>query len=302
MNQDNYHIVKTIAQTAIEEMQTYLLSCKSEEWKPETKLDGSIVTPLEIHLDEIVSALVVEMGLAVVSEEGKEDKTTLTSGNYVLIDINDGSANLDYCVQQAFQHGDINTYFTHDLENRYYDHGLLVTIIKDGQPQYAAVLNYRTGECLFLDGIERKYHQEFFPMPDQIKPKGILDPTITQLPDKHIYYNKSTAGSHPLVVEFEKREKINSEKYQRIVQGAIGFRGLLVQLSNSASSFTIGRNTSIWDVGPACVAAKISGGIVLDLNGKPITFTQYFQLPGNGVIIYRENEPGWITDFLKNER
>jgi fructose-1,6-bisphosphatase/inositol monophosphatase family enzyme len=279
MNRDQIHILFTeLIATAQTILADYL---QAHHFTVETKIDHSPVTEADKHIDRTLSQMCRDHGLAVLSEESKHSLELIQTGNYMTIDPIDGTKGLVEHLKHI-QDGKFNP----DIGRRC-DCALLLGLVQNGQPTYAAYYNYVTAESVFLDAESQEI----------IRQRDInLDFQDT------LYSN----------CKDQKPEDATSEKLlqmfpqtQIVVQGAVGIRTLYTFINKATNSTTFARVESgfgLWDILPAMCASKIFGGQLYDGFGEPVQLDQYITIPGKGVLAIKGEKFAQVREWFSHSQ
>lgn len=243
------------------------------------KIDKTLVTACDEHIDKVLSEYAKKEGFSVVSEEGEHSLQTVQSGNYLTIDPIDGSLGYIDHVQFAVENGGIETFLQRDLGPTH-DFCLLLGIVENGIPQYACCYHYVTGEIILLDAN----HPEKNYIENQCRMRNYenacyMDQRKGEILQENLLKNNDTKG---------------------IVQATLGLKSLYTFLNPHKNAITIHRvqKAGLWDILPAAVAHQIYGGLLLDDTGNPVEFTKYVILPGNGATAIKGEKYQYITSVL----
>ena len=279
---DAYSLFEKMIELASAEIVSFTKKNRLKVGHKKDRVSGiTFVTACDKHLDRLLSELVKNRGLSVVSEEGKADLAALKSGNYITIDAVDGTIGYVAHANSSASKGLNNPCIDPSLDKKN-DYCLLVGIVENGTPRFGCCFNYVTGEKIFLDSESNLY-------------------TIRTGARDRAYQGR-------VVQYFEDRSKdaINKRIFEdlsvdkRFNVGAFGLRMLLVQLGNheSAVAAHFAQENGLWDILPAAVAAQFTGAVILDGNGNKLEYTKYITIP-EGVIIHSGDKFSWIGNELK---
>lgn len=252
---------------------------KAKSLSAEHKADKSVVTECDKVIDNTLSSMARESGLAVVSEEGEHVLDIVKSGNYVAIDPIDGTLGYIEYVNYALENDGIDTFLQKDL-GAASDFCLLLGIVENGDPQYGAVYNFITKEKILIDGNEknnlrrenniRNYRQRFAVYVDQ-RPGDFIEQALIALPDVSV-----------------------------IKQAALGLKSIYTIINPHEAAVTVHRvqKAGLWDIMPSAVAARAFGGKVYDDKGRQLKLNEYIILPGTGATIIKGEKFNFVLDSL----
>jgi len=234
----------------------------SKSLELEKKADKSFVTQFDKKINTLLSHYAAGKGFKIISKEGQHLRKVVKSGSYITINPIDGT-------RGYIKH--INTFkcnpkiYNKKLLGPLADHCLLLGIVKHSQPLYACCYNYVTDENIFLDGIMKRIVFEG---------KRIR----SLLTAKNACYTGTRTNDNIT------REILADKNITQIMLSPFGLRALLVQIGNHENAITVhhAQQTGLWDVLPACVASKITGGTILDDTGHKVILNKYIMLPGKG--------------------
>lgn len=275
-----YSLFENLISTAEKELLDFTLS---SSFDIEHKADKSVVTNCDKRIDDRLSEIARDEGFAIVSEEGEHVQQIVESGNYLTIDPIDGTLGYIEYVNAALEKGNINEFLKEDMGAQS-DFCLLIGIVENGIPQFAACYNYITKEKILIDGSDannlvrennvRGYNQKFAVYVDQRKGDYVED-KLTALEDVAV-----------------------------IKQAALGLKSLYTVLNPHDSAATVHRvqTAGLWDIMPAGVAARAFGGNVYDDQGNLLNLKKYIILPGKGATILKGDKFHFVLDELKLPR
>jgi 3'-phosphoadenosine 5'-phosphosulfate (PAPS) 3'-phosphatase len=248
----------------------------------EHKADKSAVTQCDKRIDERLTALAHETGLQVVSEEGEHVLNIVKSGNYMTIDPIDGTLGyIDY-VNYAIENGGLPTFAQKDLGAKS-DFCLLLGIVEQGRPKYGACYNFVTKEKILIDA-ENKH-------------------SLIRNHNVRNYNQTNAAYFDQRFIDDGINKKLQSMSNVDIVtQAALGLKSLYTLINPHENAVTVHRvqSAGLWDIMPAAVAANAFGGIILDDQGNPLTFTDYILLPGKGATVIKGDLFNFVAEELRN--
>ncbi len=148
---DAYALFEELIKSAQGELLKFTLSAPLSVDK---KADKSLVTGCDKTIDQKLTEISQQHGLKVVSEEGEHVRSIVNSGNYITIDPIDGTLGyIDY-VNKARESGDIKTFLKTDFGPEH-DFSLLLGIVENSKPRFAACFNYVTKEKILLDALDK---------------------------------------------------------------------------------------------------------------------------------------------------
>lgn len=250
---------------------------KSHDLNAQEKEDKTLVTECDKAIDIELSNIAKDYDLNVVSEEGEHLEEVLKKGNYITIDPIDGTNGYIEYVKRS---GKSNIFET-DLGAEY-DFGLLLGIVEDGIPQFAALYNYVTHEKILLDSSSKEN-------------------TIREN-DKRIYDQKNVLYVGKRGVEDVIKDLAKDPEISLAHQSSCGLKSVYIIINQHENAMTIylGQSAGIWDILPAVVAAKAYGGELCDGNGDPIVLNQYVMTPGKGLLVIKGEKFKFVVDRLKN--
>jgi len=245
----------------------------------EKKADKTSVTECDQSIDRKLSDIARNNGLQVVSEEGEHVIDIVKSGNYITIDPIDGTLGYIENVNYAIANSGIKTFGNIDLGPQS-DFCLLLGIVENNIPAYAAVYNYITKEKILIDANTsyisrenntRNYNARFCFYMDQ-REGGQLERSIKEMPE-----------------------------VTSVVQAALGLKSVYTIINPHEAAVTIHRvqSAGLWDIMPAAVAARAFKACVLDDNGNDLEFNKYIILPGKGSTIIKGNKFQFVREELK---
>ena len=223
------------------------------------KLDKTIVTSCDLHIDKILSKIARLNGFQVISEEGEKDKAIVKSGNYLTIDPIDGSLGYIEHIDYAIRHGGIDNFLKIDI-GPMSDFCLLIGIVEKGAPRFGCCYHYVTKERILLDS-------------------ETLDNCIIEN-KKRKYSGKDVCYVGPRRISTQSREILNIGGVGRIVQATLGLKSLYALINNHKNAILIHaeQQSGLWDVLPSAVAARVFGGAILDGNGKNLIYNKYVNI------------------------
>ncbi len=249
----------------------------------DTKADKSLVTECDKAIDIKLTKLSLEQGLKVVSEEGEHVKDIVQGGNYITIDPIDGTLGyIDY-VNNAVESGNISNFLKSDLGPEH-DFSLLLGIVEDSQPRFAACFNYVTKEKIFIDALDKN--------------NLIRENNIRNYTQKYAAYLDQRFLDDPITTQI-----ISLPEVTPVKQATLGLKSLYAVLNPHEAAVTVHRvqTAGLWDVLPAAAAAKAFGGNVYDGNGDLLVLNDYIILPGNGASVIKGEKFQFVVEELKNK-
>ena len=253
-----------------------------QPFEKEQKADKSMVTDCDKMLDTKLSAMAWETGFQVLSEEGDHAEDILHSGNYFIIDPIDGTNRYINNINFALEQGSINRFLEKDLGSDH-DFALLLGIVENGIPQYAAVYVYTTGEKILVDGNNKDN------LVRENNVRNFTGKDVVYTHNEHVGQIEKTVSSLPDVT--------------LISQSAYGIKSLytLINPHENAMAPHKKNNMGLWDVMPAAVAARAFGGQVYDGQGKPLVCTEYVYIPPRGAIVVKGEKFLSMLDLLQDK-
>ena len=251
----------------------------SQNFKIEQKVDKTLVTNCDYHIDKILTNYAKSRNLLVVSEEGDKINKIVEGGNYITIDPIDGSLGYIEYVNNAIQNEGIRSFLSKDLGPES-DFCLLIGIVENGQPKYGCCFHYVTKEKILLDS--------------ENKSKCIIENSVRNYKSKSVIYIDPRPGD-----EIQKKI-MDMDNVSNITQATLGLKSLLTILNNHENAITIHRvqDAGLWDILPTAVATKIFGGILLDDKGNDVVYNKYIILPGKGATCIKGNKFIFVKDEL----
>lgn len=256
---------------------------QSQKLSVDQKADKTVVTACDYHLDRVLSEFATSQGMSVVSEEGKQEKKIVKSGNYLTIDPIDGSLGYIEHVNYALQHGGITTFLSKDLGPAS-DFCLLVGIVENGSPRYGCCFHYITHEKWLLDAES----------PD--------DCVIKHTKRRYACLNAIYVDPRP---GEEIQQQISEvPDVTAIQQATLGLKSLYTVINKHENAITIHRvqRAGLWDILPTAVAIKAFGGRLLDDSGDEVVYDKYVILPGKGATCIKGNRFLYVKDELKRNQ
>ncbi len=277
MTQDQaFKLFNQMIDEASKELFEFTLSTKLSI---EKKADKTSVTECDQSIDRKLSDIARNNGLQVVSEEGEHVIDIVKSGNYITIDPIDGTLGYIEYVNYALERNGINT-FGHINLGAQSDFCLLLGIVENNIPAYAAVYNYITKEKILINANTSYIFREN---------------NIRNYNSKFCFYMDQREGG-----ELERYVKEMPE-VTSVIQAALGLKSIYTIINPHEAAVTIHRvqSAGLWDIMPAAVAARAFNASVLDDNGNDLEFNKYIILPGKGSTIIKGNKFQFVREELK---
>jgi 3'-phosphoadenosine 5'-phosphosulfate (PAPS) 3'-phosphatase len=241
-----------------------------KEMMIEEKADKSLVTEVDVIINEFLRDEFAPLGFPFVGEESEDeiDLDAIKNGTYLTVDPIDGTSNF---VKM----------FNGELDKPALDNVTLISLVKEGVPVVGICLNHYTGE---LDVAINDGDVRF---------------------ESHIELGMLAGLGHPGVEGRERVGRLNSrealimgskaddpinQKYSSQMPtaqiGGLGFR--IISLSNKALQrglvYHKKQKAGLWDLAAPNVFASLNGVTILDGDGNPLDFTQGPYFPGHGAM------------------
>jgi len=230
-------------------------------------------------IDQRLTQIAHEHNLQVVSEEGEHVLDIVKSGNYITIDPIDGTLGYIEYVNSALEKGNLHEFGKTDLGAKS-DFCLLLGIVIDNKPVFAAVYNFITKEKILVSAD-----------PVEI----IRENNVRGYNAKNCFYLDQREGG-----QLEQEVKAMSD-VTSIVQAALGLKSIYTIVNAHENAITIHRvqSAGLWDIMPAAVAALAFNARVLDDNGNELKLNEYIILPGKGATFIKGEKFQFVKDKLK---
>ncbi len=273
-----FSLFEELIKTAQEELVKFTLASPLSIDK---KADKSLVTECDKVIDQKLTEIAQSHGLQVVSEEGEHVKDMVKSGNYITIDPIDGTLGyIDY-VNKAVELGDITSFLKTNLGPEH-DFSLLLGIVEDAQPRFAACFNYVTKEKILVDALDKR--------------NLIRENNLKNYTQKFAIYSDPRFLNDPIVNKLLSLPEVTS-----INQATFGLKSIYTILNPHQAAITLHRvqAAGLWDVLPAAVAAKAFGGHIYDDNGDILVLNDYIVLPGNGAAVIKGDMFQFVVEDLR---
>lgn len=234
----------------------------------DAKIDRSLVTDCDKTIDMRLTQIAKANGFQVISEEGVHSQQIVETGNYLTIDPIDGTLGyLDYC-QAYTKENSKDVFLSKDL-GAGSDFCLLLGIVENSKPRFAACFNYITHELVLIDA--------------QDKNKFIRINNIRAYQGANVVYVDQREGN---ILE---KELTLLKDVKVIKQAALGLKSLYTIINPHKNSITYHsvQTAGLWDVMPAAVASRAFEGELFDGKGELLEFDKYIILPGLGATIIK---------------
>ncbi len=246
----------------------------------ESKADKTLVTACDQTIDNALSQIAGQEGLQVVSEEGEHVIEIAKSGNYMTIDPIDGTLGYIEYVNYALENGGIESFGKADLGAKS-DFCLLLAIVENSIPKYAAVYNYITKEKILVSS-------------DPVE--VIRNMNVRGYDAENCFYMDQRMGGK-LEQEVQSMPGVTS-----VTQAAFGLKSIYTVINPHQNAVTIHRvqSAGLWDVMPAAVAAIAFGAEIYDDLGEELKFNEYIVLPGKGATVIKGELFKFVAGKLKS--
>jgi 3'-phosphoadenosine 5'-phosphosulfate (PAPS) 3'-phosphatase len=241
-----------------------------KEMMVEEKSDKSLVTEVEVMVNEFLRDEFAPLGFPFVGEESEDeiDLDAIKKGTYLTVDPIDGTSNF---VKM----------FNGELDKPALDNVTLISLVREGEPVVGICLNHYTGE---LD-VAINYGDVRFESHIELGMLAGLD-----YPGVAGRERVGRLNSREALIMGSKDDDPINQKYSSQMStaqiGGLGFR--IISLSNKALQrglvYHKKQKAGLWDLAAPNVFASLNGVTILDGDGNPLDFTQGPYFPGHGAM------------------
>jgi 3'-phosphoadenosine 5'-phosphosulfate (PAPS) 3'-phosphatase/ribosomal protein S24E len=252
-----------------------------KDFVAEEKADKTIVTEIDIKLNDFLGRFFADLGIPYIGEESEHKLDAIKTGTYVTVDPIDGTSNF---VKM----------FNGDIEAPAIDNVTLISYVKDGIPVIGVCINHFTGE------LDIAVNQGDIKFESHITLEGLQG--LDYLGQTGADRIKELKSRKVLVMGSKAKDPVNkklSEKAPAAKIGGLGFR--IISLCNTSVKDGIvyhkSQRSGVWDLAAPYVFASLNGVEIFDGTGNALDFTKDAYFPGNGAIAVKGDGLGFSAEI-----